>query len=170
MLILLDAPLSLISRKFAVIISIIHALKEARPINTTASLVAYVICGGLGGQIANLVGTRIRWWVMLSCFLQVRSPRLQTVDAPSHPPCRQVILLAVPTGLVFRHVLDPDVQNDQWILLLLLAASSGFQIAIARTCGVGEIPTAMLSTPIVSSAFRLEQLLPAHAPANHRPT
>ncbi|KAJ8294974.1 hypothetical protein OF846_002036 [Rhodotorula toruloides] len=111
------------------IISIIHALKEARPINTTASLVAYVICGGLGGQIANLVGTRIRWWVMLSCFLQV-------------------ILLAVPTGLVFRHVLDPDVQDDQWILLLLLAASSGFQIAIARTCGVGEIPTAMLSTPI----------------------
>ncbi|GEM07522.1 DUF1275 domain protein [Rhodotorula toruloides] len=99
------------------IISIIHALKEARPINTTASLVAYVVCGGLGGQIANLVGTR-------------------------------VILLAVPTGLVFRHVLDPEVQNDQWIILLLLAASSGFQIAIARTCGVGEIPTAMLSTPI----------------------
>lgn len=65
----------------------------------------------------------------------------------------QVILLAIPTGLVFRHVLDPTVQHDQWILLLLLAASSGFQIAIARTCGVGEIPTAMLSTPIVSASL-----------------
>jgi hypothetical protein len=47
------------------------------------------------------------------------------------------------------NVLNPSVKSEQWISLLLLAGSAGFQVAMAKTSGVGEVPTAMLTSPFV---------------------
>lgn len=41
------------------------------------------------------------------------------------------------------------VHSSHWVLLLLLATASGIQVAQARTSGIQELPTAMLSSPMI---------------------
>ena len=92
--------------------------------NTGASLAAYLCLGFVGGQIGHRVGARRRWWIVLSATLQT-------------------VLLALIFALAMTRVIPPEDKRTQWILLALLAGSSGFQVALARTSGCPEIPTAM---------------------------
>lgn len=93
------------------------------------SLASYLVSGFIAGQLGHMVGPRRRGWLILSSVVQVA-------------------FLLVPTALVYTNTVQPGLETNAWILMLFLAASSGLQVAIARNCGVGEIPTAMLSSPM----------------------
>lgn len=59
------------------------------------------------------------------------------------------------------------------VLLVMLASASGVQVAQARTSKVPEVPTAMLSTPIVDlivdpNLFKLSLSDPSVRPRNRR--
>jgi uncharacterized membrane protein YoaK (UPF0700 family) len=54
-------------------------------------------------------------------------------------------LIAIALAVTWSGALD----SSHWVLLLLLATSSGIQVAQARTSGIQELPTAMLSSPMV---------------------
>jgi hypothetical protein len=97
--------------------------------NSGTSLAAYLVTGFLGGQLAHRVGLRRKWWLVTSNAIQT----LLLVVA---------CLVERFTGMTF------ETPGTQWIFLLLLAASSGLQVAISRNCGNGEVPTAMLSSPM----------------------
>lgn len=96
---------------------------------TLSSFVSYILTGFAGGQIGHLVHHRTRWWLVFSTVLQV-------------------FFLALPTGLMFARIIPEGEKGEQWILVGMLGASSGFQVAIARNSGCGEVPTAMLSSPM----------------------
>lgn len=97
--------------------------------NVVASLTSYLLTGFLGGQIAHRVGQRARWWLVLSHLVQI-------------------VMLVIPCILDGTSALSFDHRGTQWIFLILLATSSGLQVAISRNCGNGEVPTAMLSSPM----------------------
>lgn len=97
--------------------------------STAVSLASYLLTGFAFGQIGQRVGLRKRWWLFTSNVLQTLV--LATV--------------CILEGYSRRAFDDPSMQ---WVFLLLLAASSGPQVAIARNCGNGEVPTAMLSSPM----------------------
>ncbi|KAM0750530.1 DUF1275 domain protein [Meredithblackwellia eburnea MCA 4105] len=98
--------------------------------NTIASLLGYLLMGFIGGQVAHRVGPRVRWLLLLSNLLQI-------------------FFLVLPLVLLATGVLKGRPHGTQWGSLALLAASSGFQVAVARTSGCQEIPTAMLSSPMI---------------------
>ena len=103
--------------------------------NTAASLGGFLLCGLLAGKLGNLLGTRNRLWLLLSNLVQL------------------VILLT--TTILSSHalaVLPAQHRASQWITLLLLASSAGFQVAMAKTSGVQEVPTAMLTSPFIEFA------------------
>ncbi|KAJ9103755.1 hypothetical protein QFC21_002215 [Naganishia friedmannii] len=114
------------------------------------SLVGYLVSAFLASSLANYFGTRLRFWIMLSHSMQVV---LLLVG---------LILLATKV-IVPRHV----------VLLVMLASASGVQVAQARTSKVPEVPTAMLSTPIVDlivdpNLFKLSMSDPSVQPRNRR--
>lgn len=102
--------------------------------HTGVSLASYLVSGFIAGQLGHMIGPRQRGWLILSSVLQV-------------------LFLIVPTVLVYTRAVVVEAGDNSWILLLFLAASSGLQVAIARNCGVGEIPTAMLSSPMYVAHF-----------------
>jgi uncharacterized membrane protein YoaK (UPF0700 family) len=96
--------------------------------NSGSSLASYLLTGYAAGKAGYHFGHRTRLWLAINNVVQV-------------------LMLAAAAGLIYGHVLLIEVKGDQWQVLLLLAASAGPQVANARNVGVGEIPTAMLSTP-----------------------
>ncbi|CAO1617989.1 unnamed protein product [Parajaminaea phylloscopi] len=96
------------------------------------SLASFLFFGVLFGQIgvSPVVGPCTRGWLLFSTFIQAA-----------------LILLAavlVQTGVLSTTTRDP---KDTTLLVLLLAASSGIQVAMAKSVGVKEVPTAMLTSP-----------------------
>lgn len=103
--------------------------------NTGASLGAFLGCALLAGVIGNWLGPRSRGYILYSNILQV-------------------ILLTIITILTTPSldVLPPSEPSRHWVALLLLASAAGFQVAMAKTSGVREVPTAMLTSPFVELA------------------
>lgn len=98
--------------------------------NTVASLLSYLVTGFIFGQIGQHVGVRRRWWLLASFTFQAA-------------------ILVITCILESSSSIKFSDRRSQWIYLILLAASSGPQVAIARNCGNGEVPTAMLSSPMI---------------------
>lgn len=90
------------------------------------SLAGFLVCGLIFGHLGNALGPRRRWWLLVS-------------------HTSQIALIGCALALAWTHALDAS----HWVLLLLLATSSGIQVAQARTSGVQEVPTAMLSSPMI---------------------
>ena len=110
--------------------------------NTVASLLSYLVTGFVFGQIGQHVGVRRRWWLLASFTFQAA-------------------ILVITCLLESSSSIKSSDRRSQWIYLILLAASSGPQVAIARNCGNGEVPTAMLSSPMrVVVAVRAERRQP----------
>lgn len=88
--------------------------------------------GFVAGRMGNWLGTRNRLWLGISNGIQM-------------------VLLLIVTVLSSPGVsaLPPSDRRTQWITLLLLASSSGLQVAMAKTSGVQEVPTAMLTSPFI---------------------
>lgn len=97
------------------------------------SLASFLVFGIIAGQLAltRLAGSpRCKGWMAFSTWVQC-------------------LLLLIAAVLVQTDVLQTDRQHhgDGAIVIFLLAASSGTQVAMAKSCGVSEIPTAMLTSP-----------------------
>lgn len=90
------------------------------------SLAGFLICGLVFGHLGNAVGPRRRWWLLVSHTCQIA-------------------LIGCALALTWSRALHAS----HWVLLLFLATSSGIQVAQARTSGVSEVPTAMLSSPMI---------------------
>jgi uncharacterized membrane protein YoaK (UPF0700 family) len=100
--------------------------------NTAASLGGFLLCALVAGLAGNKFGVRTRGWLLMSNSIQL-------------------VLLVLTTILTSQpiSVLLPTSKPTQWITLFLLACSAGFQVSLAKTSGVQEIPTAMLTSPFV---------------------
>ncbi|KAJ9125709.1 hypothetical protein QFC24_002493 [Naganishia onofrii] len=92
------------------------------------SLAGYLVFGFIFGHLGNAAGPRRRWWLLTSHLAQL-------------------VLLALVLAFTWTRTFASS--KTQWPLLLLLAMSSGIQVAQARTSGIQELPTAMLSSPMV---------------------
>jgi uncharacterized membrane protein YoaK (UPF0700 family) len=103
--------------------------------NTAASLGGFLLSALIAGRLGNVFGTRKRGWLLTSNTIQL--VLLVTTT----------ILTAPNIGII--HIQD---RTKQWIVLFLLASSAGFQVSMAKTSGVQEIPTAMLTSPFVEFA------------------
>lgn len=79
--------------------------------------------------MGHRVGLRRKWWLVTSNAVQTS-------------------LLVVVCIVERSSHLHFGYPGTQWIFLMLLAASSGLQVAISRNCGNAEVPTAMLSSPM----------------------
>lgn len=93
--------------------------------NGTA-LLGYLVTGYITGLFAHRLGRRVRAWLVAGNIFQV-------------------ICISVGLGITWAHLID----ESHWVLLLLLSIASGAQVGIARTVGVAEMPTAMLSSPMI---------------------
>lgn len=90
------------------------------------SLAGFLVCGLVFGHAGNHFGPRRRWWLLVS-------------------HSSQIALIACALALTWSDALH----SSHWVLLLLLAIASGIQVAQARTSGIQELPTAMLSSPMM---------------------
>ncbi|KAJ9121865.1 hypothetical protein QFC22_002488 [Naganishia vaughanmartiniae] len=116
------------------------------------SLAGYLIFGFVFGHLGNAAGPRRRWWLLTSHVAQL-------------------VLLVCVLALTWTRVFPST--RAQWPLLLLLAMSSGIQVAQARTSGIQELPTAMLSSPMVDLVvdphlWKLSLSDPSVQPRNRR--
>jgi MFS family permease len=82
------------------------------------SLAGYVVSALIAGRLGDFFGPRRRYWIMFNHFTQVA-------------------LLAVGMGLLYADI----VAARSIVMLLIFAATSGVQVAQARTSSVPEIPT-----------------------------
>lgn len=94
----------------------------------TFALTAFVF-GQSSNRIASKNGGRRRWWVLLSNLYQVCA-------------------LFLSVALVWTDAVTVDGE-EAWLIILLLASSSGAQVAMARQFTITEIPTAMVTSPLV---------------------
>ncbi|KAH8083736.1 hypothetical protein HD553DRAFT_51987 [Filobasidium floriforme] len=96
---------------------------------TGVSLASFVVSAFIAGNIGHRVGHRTRWWLLLSNCLQ------------------NIILLGclIPSFWLRDFMIGPH----QWVMMMCFACSAGVQVAMARHVGCPEIPTAMLSSPLV---------------------
>ena len=100
--------------------------------NTAGSIGGFLLCALVAGLAGNRFGTRTRGWLLASNSIQLVLLILTTIlTSTPHP------------------LLPPNRIQTQWITLFLLASSAGFQVSLAKTSGVQEIPTAMLTSPFV---------------------
>lgn len=103
---------------------------------TGVSLATFLTMGFLWGRAGLRAGPRKRWWQVLSLAFQ----------------SGMLLLLAI---LLDTHVLHPGLplghgrRTNDAALACLLAAPSGAQVALARSSGISEIPTAMLTSPYI---------------------
>lgn len=101
------------------------------------SLATFLVLGFLLGRTGLRIGPRRRWWQVLSLSFQAG----------------MFLLLAIllDTGVIVPG-LPPDHHSrrrNDTLLAFLLAAPSGSQVAMARSSGISEIPTAMLTSPYI---------------------
>ena len=114
------------------------AAANAAPVelhNTAASLGGFLVCGLVAGKLGNWMGNRNRGWLLMSNLVQL-----------------VILLLVTILSSPSIHILESTHRASQWITLLLLASSAGFQVAMAKTSGVQEVPTAMLTSPFIEFA------------------
>ncbi|KAH8078334.1 DUF1275 domain protein [Filobasidium floriforme] len=114
------------------------AAANAAPVelhNTAASLGGFLFCGLVAGKLGNWMGNRNRGWLLMSNLVQL-----------------VILLLVTILSSPSIHILESTHRASQWITLLLLASSAGFQVAMAKTSGVQEVPTAMLTSPFIEFA------------------
>lgn len=97
--------------------------------NISVSLALFILGGWIMGQIGNLVGSRRRFWLLISNLLQ-------TV---------MVLAAAAIQYWLPIHISDPHA----WAVLSLLAFSSGGQVAMARGVKITEITTAMATAAYI---------------------
>lgn len=122
---------------------------------TGASLGAYILFSFVCGRLGHHFGERKRSWLLVSSILQIS---LLIV----------ALILVHIWGIQYGYVTD----RRGWAVMFFLAASSGVQVAMARTVGISEVPTAMLSSPLVDlltdpNLFRFPSH-PAAVPRNRR--
>lgn len=107
-------------------------LQAAPPLLLTGlSLAGFLASSFASGRLGHSWGHQKRWWFVLSGCLQTS------------------LLLAV--AILVQHkelVLLPDAPLAA-IPVTLLAMTGGFQVSQARCSGVNEVPTAMLTSPMV---------------------
>lgn len=98
------------------------------------SLASFLAFGVIFGQIgiSRFVGPRTRGWLVFSTLAQA-------------------VLLLVAAVLVQLNVLSTETRaiKDTTLIILPLAGSSGMQVAMAKSVGVKEVPTAMLTSPYI---------------------
>jgi uncharacterized membrane protein YoaK (UPF0700 family) len=101
------------------------------------SLASFITFAFIAGRIGLKYGHRLRWWLLLSTSAQC-------------------ILLLITAVLMQGGVLSTDDQHARpthpkldAIPVALLAIAAGLQVSQARTSGVNEVPTAMLTSPMV---------------------
>jgi uncharacterized membrane protein YoaK (UPF0700 family) len=87
------------------------------------SLASFVSGGFVAGQLGNLAGTRRRWWLLLSNLLQT-------------------VMVFVAAGLQFVYPIRTEDAVSK-VVIVLLAFSSGGQVAMTRGLKITEITTAM---------------------------
>lgn len=101
------------------------------------SLASFITFAFLSGRVGLKYGHQLRYWLLLSTSVQ----------------CFLFLITAI---LMQLHVLSTDDQNVfpthpklDAIPMAILASAAGLQVSQARTSGVNEIPTAMLTSPMV---------------------
>jgi len=106
-------------------------------LTTGTSLASFLIFAFLSGRIGLKYGHRLRWWLILSTSAQ----------------CILLLITAVlmQVGLLSTNNQDVRPSNPELdaIPMALLASAAGLQVSQARTSGVNEVPTAMLTSPMV---------------------
>lgn len=137
---LLSAPLSsLLANAGNTIIVLVEAIDRSAELPAPLlavgiSLTSFLFFGVLFGQIgvSRFVGPCTRGWLLFSTFIQAA-------------------FLFVAALLVELDVLTTQRRSprDTTLLILLLASSSGIQVAMAKSVGVKEVPTAMLTSPLI---------------------
>lgn len=98
------------------------------------SLSSFLIFGGLFGQLANVLGRCKRSWLAFSTLIQA-------------------IFLFIPAILLQLNVLNVAKEassqdgeyKSSWIILLL-GGSAGIQLSMAKSVGIPEIPSAVLTS------------------------
>ncbi|BFZ54306.1 hypothetical protein PYCC9005_001340 [Savitreella phatthalungensis] len=104
------------------------------PLAAGVSVAAFVATALVFGQCADKIdkvcGGRRRWWVLMSNVWQA-------------------VLLWLLVGLGYSGVMPIAGGRYGWAYILLLASSSGAQVAMARQFSIAEIPTAMVTSPLV---------------------
>lgn len=111
------------------IIGLAGGAPRTQAMNAGASFVTFLIFAFLSGRMGNSVGHRTRWWLLLNT-------------------CIQATIILFAATLLYHRVI-PDGKPHETLLLILLSSAGGFQMAMVRSCDVGEIPTAVLTTPLV---------------------
>lgn len=91
------------------------------------SLAGYVVSALIAGRLGEVVGPRLRFWIMLSHGTQVA-------------------FLVVGLALLYTEV----IAAKSIVMLLIFAATSGVQVSQARTSSVPEIPTGEYLSPSYS--------------------
>ena len=113
-------------------------------LTTGVSLATFLVSGFVFGRVGNACGNRSRAWLCATMAFQTTL----------------LLLLAVLIQLgIIRVALHPahGKQLHDSLLALLLAATAGAQVAMARSSGINEIPTAMLTSPFID--FLVDPLL-----------
>lgn len=107
-------------------------IARVRLVDVATSLAGFTGTALVLGQLAVRVTPgqgRTRWWILVTTWYQ----------------CVTILLVA---GLSLGKVIQFN-GHWSWLVILLLASSSGAQVAMARQFAVPEIPTAMLTSPFV---------------------
>lgn len=108
-------------------------------LTTGMSLTAFLVAAFISGRVGIVLGHRKRWWLLLSTAFQA-------------------LFLLIPAVLIERRIIPPGSAGLNTLHydatfdaspVSLLALSSGLQVAQARCSGVNEVPTAMLTSPMV---------------------
>lgn len=101
------------------------------------SLASFVTLAFVSGRIGLRYGHRLRWWLLLSTGVQCS---LLLVTA---------VLMQVSVLSTDDQMTSPTHPEVDAIPMALLASAAGLQVSQARTSGVNEVPTAMLTSPMV---------------------
>lgn len=111
-------------------------LSDTKLIDPGTSLASFFLSAVIFGQLAIYLDPtqgRTRWWVLSTSMFQA------------------ILNLIVPI-LAYAGVIN-ITQKWAWLTILLLASSAGAQVTMAKQFQVPEIPTAMLTSPMVRSMF-----------------
>ncbi len=98
-------------------------------VNIGISLALFVAGVVILGQLGNLLGVRIRWWLVTSSLLQT-------------------VLVFAAAALQYRYGVQEDGSLTQ-LIIALLAFASGAQVAMVRSLKITEITTAMATAAYV---------------------
>ncbi|KAL7413001.1 hypothetical protein BDY24DRAFT_329534, partial [Mrakia frigida] len=110
---------------------------SAHILPTSVSLLSFLLFGFAFGHIGHYFGPRRRAWWLASLTVQ-----LLAVLIPG-------VLLAMGEVKIAGQGGETEGNGKDWLILGLLAAGAGAQVGMARTSSNPEIPSAMLTSPLI---------------------